>query len=187
VSETPARKVPGEAGIWVVIFGDLALFSLFFLTYADYYRHDPALFHAGQAMLDRGIGIANTLLLLTSSLFVALATRALGRPHRARRLFLGGMLCGLGFAVLKIIEWRAKLALGLGLSSSPFAIFYFMLTGIHFAHLCIGLAVLALVRAKAGRIAAPRDIALIESGALFWHLVDLLWVYLFALLYLVRP
>ncbi len=181
-----ARRLPGEAGVWVFIFGDLLMFGLFFLTYMAYRADDPALYRASQLQLNRGFGLFNTLLLLSSSLAVALAVqdaRAAGR--RAPALILAAMACGAGFCAVKAVEYTEKIAAGITLNSNPFFMFYFAFTGIHLLHVLIGLGVLGFMLSKlhardAGTIGA------LEGGGAFWHLVDLLWVVLFALFYLVR-
>lgn len=181
------RGMVGELGIWIVIFGDLAMFGLFFCVYAWYYRQDPLLFSQGQALLDRTIGLTNTLLLLTSSLFVALATHAVREPgRRFAHWFIGAIACGVGFVALKTLEWSAKFSNGLSLTTNDFFMYFFTLSGIHLAHVVIGLIVLAWMLRHCQRVVSGRNIAMLESGAIFWHLVDVLWVMLFALLYLVR-
>ncbi|MDB5726681.1 MAG: hypothetical protein JWQ16_3435 [Novosphingobium sp.] len=178
-------RVPGEAGIWVLVMGELFVFSIFFITIAALHVAQPVPFRLGQAMLDRGLGLTNTLLLLTSSLFVALGQARLraGEPG-ASRLFGLAMACGGGFVVVKAFEYGEKVSSGVNIASSEFFTLYFAFTGIHLAHVLLGLVVLGLM-AAASR--APVDAArgrLFECGAIFWHLVDLLWIVLFALLYL---
>lgn len=182
----PRGHVPGEEGLWVFIGGDLVVFAVFFITYAVARQQEMALFESAQAMLDRGLGLLNTLLLLTSSLFVAQAVAAARRSEpRARPLLIGGILLGSGFVVVKAFEYSAKIAQGFTLNSNSFSIYYYMFTGIHLVHVLIGLGVLGFTLSrfdKAGRM--PDGVALIEGGGAFWHLVDLLWIILFALLYL---
>jgi nitric oxide reductase NorE protein len=184
---TVGRRTVGEIGIWIVIFGDLVMFGLFFSVYAWYYRQDPEVFAQGQSLLDRTIGLTNTLLLLTSSLFVAIATDAARQSgRRVTPGFAGGIACGLGFVALKALEWSAKFASGLAITSSDFFMYFFTLSGIHLAHVIVGLIVLTLMLRHCQRATTTRNVAMLESGAIFWHLVDMLWVMLFALLYLVR-
>jgi nitric oxide reductase NorE protein len=183
------RRLPGEAGIWLFILGDMAVFSLFFATFLYYRGREVELFRASQAHLDQSLGLVNTLLLLTSSWLVASGLRAARvAPGRATPLcFLLALLCGVGFVAVKYFEYRAKIAAGLTLTTNDFYMFYYMFTGIHLGHVLIGIGVLAFMTraAWAGRVQA-RTIGHLESGASFWHLVDLLWIVLFALLYLLR-
>lgn len=184
----PRRHVPGEEGVWVLIIGDLFVFTNFFGMFAWYRGQELAVFAAGQATLARGLGLANTLLLLTSSLFVAMAVhRARAGREGADRLITWAMLCGLGFVAVKIAEYGAKVEAGIGFSSSSFYMLYYAFTGIHLIHVLIGLGVLAYVRSAArDPLAATTRMVGIESGASFWHLVDLLWIVLFALFYVLR-
>jgi nitric oxide reductase NorE protein len=180
--------MPGEEGIWVLIFGDLFVFTLFFGTFLYYRGIEPAVFVASQLTLSRGFGLCNTFLLLTSSLFVAAGVQRVrrGAPH-APLLFLAAMACGFGFVGNKALEWGAKFHHGISLTTNDFYMLYFAFTGIHLFHVLIGLAVLSYLTSAAKKPdAATKSLVWIECGALFWHLVDLLWVVLFALFYLLR-
>lgn len=187
---TPPRHLPGEPGVWVLIGGDMLVFSLFFLTFLNYRNGSPGIYATSQEMLNVRMGLANTIILLTSSWFVAQAVQAV-KAHfrrRARILFGGAFACGLLFCGVKLVEYREKLSTGIDPSTNEFYMFYFMLTGIHLMHVLVGLAVLLVMRHKisADTPLTPSGFALVESGATFWHLVDILWIILFALLYLVR-
>jgi nitric oxide reductase NorE protein len=182
-----ASHIPGEAGLWVLIFGEMSVFSLLFGAFLYYRGLDAHGFAASQAALNRGIGLLNTLLLLTSSLFVALAVRATRRRRTvaAPRLFIAGLICGLSFIALKAVEYHALLARGVAINSSPFFGFYFGLTALHLGHVVIGSGLLlAMAFATRAPSTAPKRFALIESGGCFWHMVDALWIIIFALLYL---
>lgn len=184
---SPARgHVPGEEGVWVFIGGDLIVFAVFFVTYALARQQELTLFESSQALLDRRLGLLNTLLLLTSSCFVAQAVAAVRRgDDRARRLLLGAILLGSGFVVVKAFEYSAKIAQGFTLNSNSFSIYYYMFTGIHLVHVLIGLGVLCFTLSRFDRSGRMQGgVALIEGSGAFWHLVDLLWIILFALLYL---
>jgi nitric oxide reductase NorE protein len=187
--EPAPRHLPGEAGIWVLILGDLLVFAIFFATFLVYRAGQVALYSAAQASLDRGFGLLNTGLMLTSSLFVALAV-AQARAGPSRRVvnwLVAALGCGLAFVVSKALEWGGKLAAGVTLNTNEFYTFYYMFTGIHLLHVLIGLGVLGYLVARSSRSGpGPGYEGVMESGGAFWHLVDLLWVVLFALLYLVR-
>jgi len=128
----------------------------------------------------------NTLLLLTSSLVVAMGV------YRARgacgpRLMTMAIICGLGFVVVKALEYGEKIHAGIGFATSDFFMLYFAPTGIHLLYVIVGLGVLLFIRnaAKAAEAGQTRMVA-IESGASFGHLVDLLWIELFALFCVLR-
>jgi nitric oxide reductase NorE protein len=184
-------RTPGETGIWVLVTGDLLLFSVFFIVLLTYRAAEPALFASSQRSLDQLIGALNTLLLLTSSLFIALAVKSIrsGTPpaRSAPRLIATAALLGLGFVIVKAFEWSARFAAGQTISSNDFFMFYFMYTGIHLLHVLLGLIVLSLLFLVSRRPSLDANaIRHIESGGIFWHLVDLLWVVLFALFYLLK-
>ena len=184
-----SRHLPGEPGIWVFIFGDLAVFGIFFVTFAVYRGHDLATFRASHGALNQTCGLVNTLLLLSSSWFVATATNSArsGRSAQAVPFLWIAFALGAGFCALKAFEWGEKLRDGLSLMTNDFFMFYFMYTGIHLLHVVIGMVVLAgLTKIARKPEKTDRDIALIEGGGVFWHLVDLLWIVLFALFYLVN-
>ena len=184
----PTRThIPGEVGIWIFILGDMFVFAAFFAVYTFYYRQAPGLFSSSQARLDINYGLINTFLLLTSSWFVVLGVNAVrcGQSRTSARLFALALLCGLGFAGLKIVEYAAKVAAGINPMSNDFFMYYFILTGIHLAHVMIGMVLLVvLTRAAARGAARSGDLPLLEAGACYWHMVDILWIVLFCLLYL---
>jgi nitric oxide reductase NorE protein len=163
-SADPGRRVPGEEGIWVFVLGDMTVFALFFATFMYSRGKNHAVFARDHAELHVSLGTVNTVLLLSSSLLVVLAVqRVLGGRHAgAWQLIAGGLCCGAGFV-------------------------YFMFTGIHLMHVLIGLAVLSRLIVVIRRAEfTDKQARLCETGGIFWHMVDLLWVVLFALFYLVR-
>jgi nitric oxide reductase NorE protein len=178
------RRVPGEVGIWLLIAGDLLVFAVLFGTIVHTRADDPAVFTASQGELAVWVGLVNTVLLLTSSLLVARGVRVMsGRaPGDARRMIGGAIACGLAFVVLKAYDYTHLVSDGFVPAANHFFQYFFVFTGIHLFHVLLGLGVLVWMR-RATRTARP-DLRLVESGASFWHLVDLLWVVLFALFYL---
>jgi nitric oxide reductase NorE protein len=187
-SPGPSTHLPGEEGTWVFILGDMSVFAVFFATYLYYRTQDPTLFRASQRTLHQSYGAINTLLLLTSSLFVVTGVRAIRRQLRvAPRLFVGAFACGLGFCLLKVLEYHDKIAHNQTPSTNSFYLYFFILTGVHLFHLLIGMGLLVFLWLQSRRTAhTPQQIAFIEGGASFWHMVDLLWIVLFPLLYLAR-
>ncbi|WP_375482360.1 cytochrome c oxidase subunit 3 [uncultured Mycobacterium sp.] len=182
------RRVPGEPGVWIFLFGDMVVFGVFFATFMYQRGQAPQLFDQSRHTLSLGIGVANTLILLTSSLFVATAIRAIRCAQRgaAQLLLALALMCALAFIGLKCVEYTAKVAQGHIPTQNNFYLYFFILTGLHLFHVLIGVVVLILLLTQARRseLSATR-MAVVEGGGCFWHLVDLLWVVLFALLYLV--
>jgi nitric oxide reductase NorE protein len=189
VEARPVREthLPADGSMWVFVLGDLVIFGAYFLIFMIYRNQNHQLFLDSQRHLSLTIGTVNTLLLLTSSWFVAnsvLATRA-GQYRKALVLTLWGGGCGVLFALIKAYEWSSKIAAGLTFPHNDFYMFYYMLTGIHLFHVLLGLVFLGVVVAEL-RNPHKRRPAMVETGATYWHMVDLLWVVIFALLYVMR-
>jgi len=186
-----------KLGMWLFLFTELLLFGGLFLLYSVYLHRYPAAFASGGKQLDWVLGTANTVILLTSSLFAAMSVTALqrGEQRRAVGLVIATILCAAGFMIIKYLEWSTKFSHGIYPGSellknapageSVFFSLYFMTTGIHGLHVLIGGVLLAWIAAKtgSGKIHAG-DFVLLENGTLYWHLVDLVWIFIFPLYYL---
>lgn len=181
--------LPGDFAIWVFIFAELAVFGIFFAAYALVRARHVELFNASQATLDRGAGAINTLALITSSYCVARAVAAIreGAQSGCVRWLGGAILLGLVFIVVKTLEYAVKFDAGVTLSSNLFYMFYLSLTFFHFMHVILGLVILAAVLVKTRRGAYSRSAhAGVESAASYWHMVDLVWIVLFVLVYVMH-
>lgn len=186
---TPNRHLPGEPGIWLFIGGDLVVFGLFFVIYTWSHGVNAEVYVRSQTLLNQGFGALNTVVLLTSSWFAASAVQAArkGNTRQVPYLLAATFLCGLGFCIIKVFEYSEKIRAGLTLNTNEFFIFYYMFTGIHLVHVIVGMGLLLFVWVHSRKEKyAANDIQTIEIGVSFWHLVDLLWIVLFALLYLIR-
>lgn len=182
-----AVEAPGDSGVWFFIFADMCAFAIFFLLFSVGRAEQPDLYEASRRHLDLRIGLANTLILLTSGTFMARATRLARAADwaAARRSLLAAAAIGSLFAVTKAIEWSAKFHAGIGLTTNEFFTYYFAFTGIHFLHFVVGMAVLLVLMSWCRDSAASPDrLRWIEAGGAYWHMVDLLWIVLFAMLYL---
>lgn len=179
-----------EEGVWVVILGELCVFTLFFATYLYYRAFEPEAFAKSQALLRADLGVLNTLLLLTSSWTLAEAVSAIGNTARHRKvipLLTLTLACGTGFIAIKVIEYSAAISAGINVLTDGFFMFYFMLTGIHLAHLLVGMALLlALTLHTRNTFKSGTQVSepLLGFASCFWHMVDILWLVLFPLLYL---
>lgn len=191
-----SRPIPGEIGIWVFVLGDMTMFSAFFTQFV-YDRADQVdLFQESQGHAHVAFGAMNTILLLTGSLFVVYGVRAAKSFDltMASRWFAFASVSGGVFLLNKVLEYADKVQHGLTPVTNDYFTYYFMFTGIHAIHLIAGLAVLAHLRRicadgagsgmRVGDELEARQLRTIEVGATYWHLVDLLWIVLFALLYL---
>jgi nitric oxide reductase NorE protein len=183
------NKIPGEAGVWIFILGDISVFAVFFTYYLVQRNKHVDLFDASQATLNKNFGALNTMFLLISSLFVLMAVRAMRIAKRilAQRLIAGAFCCGLAFIVVKVFEYHERIAAHQIPTTNNFYLLYFVLTGLHLFHLVIGLGVLTALFFLARKAAlSTHQWAFFEGGACFWHMVDLLWLVLFPLIFLVR-
>jgi nitric oxide reductase NorE protein len=183
------RWVPGEAGIWALILTDLGVFSVYFITFMYQWAAHPVMFAAGHHAVSLPAGILNTFFLLTASLFVALGVQRirLGQVARTQRLFTFAGLAGLAFVVNKYFEWSDKLEAGHTPRTDTFFQLYFLLTGIHLVHVLIAMTLLCFMWRRAGRVLGSptyQQSRFIENCASYWHMVDLLWLGLLALFYL---
>jgi nitric oxide reductase NorE protein len=183
------RRLPGVEGVWVLIGADSVIFAILFLSFMQDRFHSLPVFEASRHALNRNLGGIDTLILLTSSWSVALAIQALKRDllDRVPRYLLGGVVAGLMFVVSKSIEYFEKFADGITPGTDAFYMWYFTLTGIHLTHVVVGTGLLVFVWARSRRGAySSSHRAVPESVASFWHLIDLLWIVLFPLLYLMK-
>ena len=196
--ETHKDYAGAKLGMWLFLFTEILLFGGLFLLYAVYLRRYPQEFAAGGTQLNWQMGTANTAILLTSSLCAAMAVTAVQRNELRRTVTLigGTILCAAGFMIIKYFEWSAKIGHGIYPGSehlkagppgeSVFFSLYFMTTGIHGLHVIIGAGLLTWIAAKVkGGSVTSGDYVLLENGALYWHLVDLIWIFIFPLYYLI--
>jgi nitric oxide reductase NorE protein len=173
----------------MLIIGDLIIFGVIFIAFMHARGGDPDLFNGSQMLLHRAFGGVNTLLLVTSSLLVALAVNAIrrGTATPARRLLFAALLCAALFLGNKGIEWMALLSSGHGPTANSYFMYFFVLTGLHAVHVVLG-ATLLIVMTRMARRGPLRDdqISTVESFGCCWHLVDVLWLVIFPLLYLMH-
>jgi cytochrome c oxidase subunit III len=186
-------------GMWLFLFTELILFGGMFLVYAVYRFKFPGEFHLAARELDTMVGTVNTIILLTSSLTVAMSITAIQQGKRGFAMFLVGLTLTLAmlFLVNKYFEWDHKFALGLypggpDLLNKPsgFILYfglYYVMTGLHALHVIIGMGILGFMwRFLARGVITPTSFVKLEAGALYWHLVDLIWIFLFPLFYLLH-
>jgi len=183
------RYPPGDLAIWIFILAELGVFAVFFAAYAFARVGDVALFNAGQETLDRGAALLNTLALITGSFFVVRAVAAIRESddRGCVRWLLAALGMGLVFLVVKGFEYAHHFEAGVTLSTNTFYMFYLSLTFFHFMHVILGMVILAAValKAHAGGYSAA-DHTGVETGASYWHMVDLVWLILFPLIYVMR-
>ncbi|MFH1197327.1 MAG: cytochrome c oxidase subunit 3 family protein [bacterium] len=192
-------SVGAKMGMWLFLFTELLLFGGMFLIYAVYRFQNIDQFHVAASELNTGIGTLNTIILLTSSLTVAVAIAAIqkGNKFLSVMLLTITILLAFMFMVNKYFEWSAKFEHGLfpgseellGRPNGQILFFglYYVMTGLHALHVIIGVIILAvlLIFIMKDKI-TQHDFVKLENGGLYWHLVDLIWIFLFPLFYLIQ-
>lgn len=201
-AETHTEHLAPEAarmGMWLFLFTELLLFGGLFLVYSIYRYLNPVDFAHASYQLDLFMGTANTVILLTSSLTVALSITAIQNNNRKLALILLWITIGLAlfFLVNKYFEWSHKIHLGIFPGTETFSglphgeglffLLYYFMTGLHGFHVIVGSIILlfAIANLVQNKI-TPQHYILLENGGLYWHLVDLIWIYLFPLFYLIH-
>ena len=174
-------SLPGNPMMWLLIWSELFVFGMAFIGFAGARLLDPQTFAHSQDHLNRLAGAINTMVLITSGLMAALAVNAQSKNQGwlARGFIALAILLGLVFLGVKWIEYSEKFAQGIGLETNNFYTLYFLTTGFHALHVVLGMIILIIVGWK-------NSLENLETGAAFWHMVDLIWVILFPLIYLMR-
>ncbi len=183
------QALPGDLAVWIFIFAELLVFGVLFVAYALARRSHIELFNSEQALLDRQGGLINTLVLISSSYCVACAGAAI-RADRLRACvawLCGAWVLGAVFLALKAMEFSHDADIGLTLSRNLFDMFYLSLTFFHFMHVLMAMVIVSVVifNAIKGRYSA-RGHTGIETASSYWHMVDLVWIYLFVLVYVLH-
>jgi len=184
-------------GMWLFLFTEMMLFGGLFLLYSAYRSMHPVEFHAAGEELNVALGVFNTLVLLTSSYTLALSLTAVekGQAPLAKRLIAATILLGALFLVVKGFEWSAEFRHGIYpnspglLQRAPGVVLfyglYFTMTGLHGLHIIAGMGLMsvALLKLAKGEVKKGHSIFL-ENVGLYWHLVDVIWIFLLPLFYL---
>lgn len=165
----------------------MTIFLMIFITFmGDRLRH-VEVYTRSQAGLNEVFGFANTLILLTSSWMVVIAVDAAraGAARRVRRYLGLAWMLGLAFSVDKCIEYYAEIARGITPAANPFYSYYFFITAAHFGHVLAGMLFIAYCRSRSRAAGTESYQTGLENVGLYWHMVDVLWVVIFPVLYLV--
>lgn len=197
-AETHRDYLGAKFGMWLFLFTEIMLFGGMFLLYSVYRSRFPVEFHEAASDLNTAIGAANTFILLTSSLTMAAAITAIqqGRKALSLRMQYITIFFGLLFLLNKYFEWSVKISHGVYPGSEHllseahgtilFYGLYYVMTGLHGLHVLVGVVLITVmaVLTKKGSI-SEGDFVKLENAGLYWHLVDLIWIYLFPLFYLI--
>jgi len=180
---------PGDLAIWIFILAEMSVFGVLFVVFAFDRSLHVELFNSSQATLNRTSGFINTLILLTSSYFVVRAVSKIKKNDSAAcaKWLSGGMLLGLLFLCVKSFEYYQEFSKGISMDTNDFYMFYIALTFFHFLHVLMGLIIFSFILIKVirGGYDSSNHFG-VETGASFWHMVDLLWIILFPLIYVMH-
>jgi len=197
-AEKQRDRIGAKYGMWLFLFTEILFFGGMFLLYSVYRSKYPVEFHASAAEENHLLGSINTAILLTSSLFIAVAISAVKKGNYRLSVILQGatILMGIAFLGIKAVEWSEKIARGI-YPNSPvldkmsmgeilFFGLYYVMTGIHGIHVFIGICVISFMVyfTLTGNI-TNENFSKIENTGLYWHFVDIVWIYLFPLFYLI--
>lgn len=199
LEHTHRDDVGSKMGMWLFLFTELILFGGMFILYASYRFMYPDNFHIAASRLDTMIGTVNTIILLTSSLTAVLALAALQKKQKLFSIYLLGftILCGGAFLINKYFEWSTKIHHGLyprgpemaNLSDGEVIFYglYYVMTGLHALHVIVGLIFLTIMILFIYKDKITYDNnQKLENAGLYWHLVDIIWIFLFPLFYLIH-
>lgn len=187
-------------GMWLFLASEILLFTALFAAYAVYRFLYPEAFALSSRAIETSFGLVNTIVLVTSSYTVALGldASAKGNGRRTALLYGASVAMGLLFLALKYVEYHHHFTEGQlpgrhyayeAIAAPGVTIFwslYFLITGLHGIHVVVGMTILAIVAVKAARGAySPEYHVGVELAGLYWHLVDLIWIFVFPLIYLI--
>jgi cytochrome c oxidase subunit III len=187
-----------KIGMWIFLYTELLFFGGMFLLYAIFRSQYASEFHVAAKEENIVLGAINTFVLLTSSCFIAISIAAIrqGRKRLSMWLQFATIVCAIIFLIIKYFEWSAKIVkgiypnseilLGKGNGETLFFGLYYVMTGIHGLHVLIGISVIAIMLYFTNRdVITAANFAKLENTGLYWHFVDIVWIYLFPLFYLV--
>lgn len=177
---------PGGILLWIIIFIEILTFGMGIFAFMVMAGREYSVFHESRQQLNTAIGSINTLLLLTSGYFMAEAVKQYSSNNIDKFLrYLNVTLAGgIGFIILKSIEYYSKIQHGLLFDTNTFFTFYWALTIFHLLHVIVGLIILYVVKYNVKRSTVSLPVEDIKASAAFWHMCDLIWLLIFPILYL---
>ncbi|MEE9352002.1 MAG: cytochrome c oxidase subunit 3 family protein [Thiotrichaceae bacterium] len=184
-----AKSIPGNWAIWAAILAEMSEFAIMFIVYFLAKVHNPEVFAEGPTRLNTLAGTSNTLIMLTSSFFVVRAVIAIreNKPTESARWLWGAALLGGLYLVIKYFEYQWNTAQGLETETNIFYAVYYYVTFNHFLHVGWGsVAILWVIyRLNTGIYTKDEHEGLLNV-AVYWHMIDLAWITIFPLLYVIR-
>lgn len=181
------KRLPGDLAMWFFILAELTVFAIFFIGFAITEQLHSDMFIASKAKLHPIAGLINTIALITSSLFVALSVRAihLHQVKQSINLLVISQVIACIYLAVKIWEYQFLFNIGIDIETNTFFTLYFLITFFHFMHVLLGMVILLIIGVNAKKGAYQEDVSGFESGASYWHMVDMLWIILFPLIYVI--
>ncbi len=187
-----------KLGMWLFIFTELLLFAGLFIVYGVYRYLNPVAFHLAAEELSVTVGMVNTIILLISSATIAMATTAVRKKNKQLTLLflMATLFLAFMFMANKYFEWKGKFSHGifpgsedlqrLGHGDTLFFGLYFFMTGLHALHIIVGFVLITIVAVRVNNNTLTfENPVLLDNSGLYWHLVDLIWIFLFPLFYLI--
>jgi len=182
-------RLPGDLAMWFFILAELSVFALFFIGFAIAEHMHTDMFIQGKTQLHKLAGLINTLALITSSFAVALALKALhqGKEKVAAWRLIAALFIACIYINTKLWEYQTLFEQGINIETNTFFTLYFLITAFHLMHVLLGMVILAYMTKQAfnKQYISNNNIAGFESGASYWHMVDMLWIILFPLIYVI--
>ena len=201
---SPTKKLPGDMAMWFFILAELSVFAIFFMGFAVAEHLNATMFVQSKAQVHPIAGLINTLALITSSYFVAFSVQALHKNNTKKSVhyIIYALFFAVVYIVVKVWEYTTLFDQGITIETNTFFTLYFLITFFHLMHVLLGMVILIYIamNAKKGRysqidistniveasqINSKNTISGFESGACYWHMVDLLWIILFPLIYVI--
>jgi len=182
------KRLPGDLAMWFFILAELTVFAILFIGFAVAEQLNPTMFIEGKAKLHQISGLINTLTLITSSFFVALALNAMhkGDGQKSAKLLVVAKLVASVYIAIKVWEYLSLFEQNIDIETNTFFTLYFMITFFHLMHVLLGMVILIFIAVKSSRNEYnASNISGFESGASYWHMVDMLWIILFPLIYVI--
>jgi len=184
----PDKKLPGDLAMWFFILAELTVFAIFFIGFSVSEQLNAAMFSQGKAQLHQTAGLINTIALITSSFFVAIALTKIHKAQAKQAVLL--LLTAKAFAIIyisvKIWEYFSLFEQGITIETNTFFTLYFLITAFHLMHVLLGMVILAFIAHSAWHNKyQDKGLSGFEAGTSYWHMVDLLWIILFPLIYVI--
>jgi len=182
------KRLPGDLAMWFFILAELTVFAILFIGFSVSEQLNGDMFTEGKAKLHQISGLINTLALITSSFFVALALNSMhqGKGVQAAKLLVVAKLVALVYICVKVWEYNSLFAQDIDIETNTFFTLYFMITFFHLMHVLLGIVILIFIAVKAAKNEYnASNISGFEAGASYWHMVDMLWIILFPLVYVI--